>query len=97
MYIEDRETVLNLMPLAWDEGELSGAVGGIVVREKRVGGWEFLVVEAYRSLNKVVLLTLLGRSWRGRDLRMCNRYISNSVLVGRKDWWLELKWVDRML
>jgi hypothetical protein len=38
MYIEDREIVLNLMVLGWDEGEWAGVIGEIVVREKRVGG-----------------------------------------------------------
>ena len=38
MYIEDMETVLNLILLAREEREVLGVVGGIVVREKEVEG-----------------------------------------------------------
>lgn len=97
MYNEDRETVLNLMPLVGVEGGLLGVVVGIVVREERAKGGTFLMVEACRSLNRVVLWMLLGRSWRGRGLRMCNRYISNFGLVGMILVLLALNFFDRVI
>ena len=55
------------------------------------------MVEACRSLNRVGPLMLLMRSWKGRDLRMCNKYISNSDLVGMMVLLLASNLVDRVI